>query len=196
MCIKIRQAKSALKKDFPRLKRRYKKRIYLEDELRTGTSTECNQRWAAKGHRPVCKVKLGYEFTYLYAAIAPASGKLIALLLPDMSKASFALFVEHFKKETKAAHGNHKVLLIADGAGAHQPSVCEQRGIAFEKLPTGCPELNPAERFFEELRKEMSNRVFDTIRQVENYLCRLLRKYFDHPETLVQLCHYPYIRDA
>ncbi len=164
--------------------------------MRAGTRTECKQRWAAKGRRPVCKVKLGYEFTYLYAAIAPASGKLIALLLPDMTKDSFSIFIEHFKEETKALHGNHKVVLIADGAGSHQPGVCEQRGIAFEKLPTGCPELNPAERFFEELRKEMSNRVFATIRQVENYLCSILKKYFDHPEKLVQLCHYPYIRDA
>jgi transposase len=168
----------------------------MEDEMRTGTRTECKQRWGPKGHRPVCKVKLGYEFTYLYAAIAPATGKLIALLLPGMTKDSFGLFVDHFKKETKHLHGTHKVVLIADGAGAHQQSVCEQRGIVFEKLPTACPELNPVERFFEEVRKPLSNPVFDTIRQVENQLCRILKNYFTRPDTLVQLCHYPYIRDA
>lgn len=168
----------------------------MQDEMRTGTRTQCKGRWTPKGRRPVCRVKLGYDYTYLYAALAPATGKLIALLLPDMTKQSFALFVEHFRKETKALHRNHKVVLIADGAGAHQKTVCEQSGIAFEKLPTACPELNPVERFFEELRKEMSNRVFDTIRQVENHLCRILKKYFNHPDKLVQLCHYPYISDA
>jgi transposase len=168
----------------------------MQDEMRSGTRTECKKRWAAKGHRPVCKVKLGYAFTYLYAAIAPATGRLIALLLPDMTKDSFALFVEHFKKQTKAVHGNHKVVLVADGAGSHQLQVCEQRGIAFEKLPRGCPELNPVERFFEELRKQLSNQVFKTIRKVENCLCRILKTYFNHPHTLVKLCHYPYIRDA
>lgn len=168
----------------------------MQDEMRSGTRTECKRRWTAKGHRPVCKVKLGYAFTYLYAAIAPATGKLIALLLPDMTKASFALFVEHFRKETKALHGSHPVVLVADGAGSHQPQVCQQWGIAFERLPTACPELNPVERFFEELRKELSNQVFATIRQVENCLCRILRKYFEHPQTLVQLCCYPYIRHA
>ncbi len=109
MSIKTRPEKSGLKKTFPHLKRRYKRRIYLQDEMRSGTRTECKKRWAAKGHRPVCKVKLGYEFTYLYVAVNPATGKLIALLLPDMTKASFALFVEHFKKQTKAVHGNHNV---------------------------------------------------------------------------------------
>lgn len=71
-----------------------------------------------------------------------------------------------------------------------------QGGIALEKRSTACPELNAAQRFFEELRKELSNRVFDTIRKVENCLCKLLKKYFGHPETLVQLCRYPYICDA
>ena len=168
----------------------------MQDEMRTGTRTECKRRYAPRGHRPVCKVKLGYAFSYLYAAIAPATGKFIALLLPDMTKASFSIFVDHFKKETKALHGSHKVVLIADKAGSHQNSVCAQRGIAFELLPTACPELNPVERFFEELRKELSNHVFDTIRRLENYLCKILKKYFDHPEALVQLCRYPYIRDA
>lgn len=168
----------------------------MQDEMRTGTRTESGSRWTPKGHRPVCKVKLGYEFCYLYAAIAPASGKLIALLLPDMTKASFSIFMDYFKKQTQALHGPNKVVLIADKAGAHQQSICEQRGIAFEPLPTGCPELNPVERFFEELRKELSNRIFDTIRPLENYLCKILRKYFDQPKILVQLCNYPYIRDA
>jgi transposase len=168
----------------------------MHDEMRTGTRTELKKRWTPKGHRPVCKVKLGYQFCYLYAAIAPATGKLIALLLPDMTKECFRLFVEHFKRQTRALHGTHKVVLIADKAGSHQKSICEQNGIAFEPLPTACPELNPVERFFEELRRDLSNRVFTSITTLENYLCKILKKYFDRPETLVQLCYYPYIRDA
>ena len=97
--------------------------------------------------------------------------------------------------KTKAIHGHHKVVLICDKAGSHQKKVGEQRGIALEPLPTACPELNPVERFFEELRKELSNRIFATIRKLEHYLCQILKKYFDHPEVLVQLCRYPYIRD-
>lgn len=164
--------------------------------MRAGTRTQCKRRYAPSGHRPVCKVKLGYAFTYLYAAIAPATGTLIALLLPDMTKASFTIFMDYFREQTRALHGTHKVVLIADGAGAHQREVCEQRGIAFEQLPTACPELNPVERFFQELRKELSNCVFGTIRQVEHYLCKILNKYFDNPDALVQLCHYPYIKNA
>lgn len=64
------------------LKGRFGRRIYMQDEMRAGTRTELKKRWTPKGHRPVGKVRLGYRFCYLYAAIAPATGKLIALLLP------------------------------------------------------------------------------------------------------------------
>jgi hypothetical protein len=39
----------------------------------------------------------GYEFTYIYAALAPAYGHLIVLLLADMTGASFQLFLRFFE---------------------------------------------------------------------------------------------------
>lgn len=137
----------------------------------------------------MCKVKPGYGFTYLYAAVNPATGRPIALLLSDMTKPSFSLFMDCFQEQAKAVHGTHNV--VADGAGSPQKEVCEERGIAFEKLPTACPELNPVERFFEELRKALSDQVFAFMRKVENCLCRILGKYCDPPQTLVQLCFFP-----
>jgi transposase len=55
--------------------------------------------------------------------------------------------MDHFREKTKILHGTHPAVLIADKAGCHQKRVCEQRGIALEHLPRGCPELNPVERF-------------------------------------------------
>jgi len=77
---KDHKGEQRFKKTLPALKQLYGKRIYMMDEMRSGTRTQHKRRWTPKGHRPVCKVKLGYEFTYLYAAMAPATGKLIALL--------------------------------------------------------------------------------------------------------------------
>ena len=164
--------------------------------MRSGTRSQSKRRWTPCGHRPVCKVKLGYEFTYLYCALAPATGELMALLLPEMTKQCFEVFMDHFQQRTKALHGHHRVLLLADRAGAHQRQVCEQRGIAIMHLPRGCPELNPVERFFEELRKELADHIFDNLRQVEVHLSRVLKKYWKHPELIIQLCHYPYMRTS
>lgn len=188
------RGRKRLKKNIPLLLDSYAQRYYFEDEMRSGTRTQTKRRWTPLRHRPVCRVKLGYEFCYLYTAIAPASGHLLALLLPEMTKACFEVFMDHFKEQTQKLYTDKPVLLIADQAGSHQSAICEQRGISFVPLPTACPELNPVERFFAELRKELSNKVFDTIEQVEDYLSEILKKYWDHPEALVQLCHYPYLR--
>jgi transposase len=180
----------------PVLKRSYEERVFFEDEMRAGTRTESKRRWTPCGHRPVCKVKLGYEFCYLYAAIAPECGHLLALLLPEMTKECFELFMDFFRKETVKLYGELPVLLLTDQAGSHQREVMVQRGIAWEPIPTACPELNPVERFFEEVRKDLSNMVFENIKQVEDCLSASLKKFWDNPKAIIQLCNFPYIRST
>lgn len=85
--------------------------------------------------------------------------------------------------------------MIVDGAGSHQADLIENRPrIDMVKLPPYCPELNPVERFFEELRKWMSNKVYDTIEQVEQDIEQVLAQYYNNPDKVKQLTLYPYIR--
>lgn len=165
--------------------------------MRSGTRSACKVKWTPKGQRPLCKLKLGYEYCYLYSAINAYRGDLFSLILPDMTKESFTLFNQHFCSylDTLYPKGQRpSVLLIADGAGAHQRSICEQCGIRLQKIPPASPELNPVERFFEELRKELANQIFDTLEDVELYLSAVLNKYYQNPKAIVQLTQYPYIR--
>ncbi len=162
--------------------------------MRSGTRTELKRRWAPKKHRPVRKVKIGYKFLYLYAALNPCNGHLVALLLPNMTKECFAVFMRHFSGETRQEYGDKRVLMIADGATDHQQSAICSDLVEPKKLPTACPELNPAERFFEQLRAELSNEVFETLDSVELFLCEILRKYFDQPKLVSSLTNFPYMR--
>src|SRR5438309_4375312 len=172
--------------------------------MRSGTRSQCKRRWTPRGHRPKCRMKLGYEYCYLYAALNPYTGSLFSLILPDMTKDSFGVFTQHFSScldqlyPPDPANGKHhehrnKVLLIADGAGAHLEELCTDHGFAFKKLPAASPELNPVERFFEELRKELADHVFDTIEQVEEHLTTILQKYYQNPQVIMRLTQFPYI---
>lgn len=168
--------------------------------MRSGTRSECKRRWTPRGYRPTCKLKLGYEYLYLYAAINPYSGQLFSLLLPDMTKDSFALFNAQFCRWLNEVYGvdekgarKQAVVLIADGAGAHQRRICEACNIKLAKLPPASPELNPVERFFQELRKELANHIFDTIEAVEDFLIRILKKYYDNSQSIISITQYPYI---
>lgn len=162
--------------------------------MRSGTRSECKRRYREKGSRPVCKMKLGYEYCYLYAALQPFEGQLISLILPDMTKESFTLFMDYFYKETELLYGkDHKVLLFTDGAGAHQPTAVAHSNIILQKLPVASPELNPVERFFEELRKALSNQVFDSIETLQDKLCEVLKQYYQNPTAVISLTNYPYL---
>src|SRR4051812_23082687 len=93
-------------------------------------------------HRPVCKVKLGYEFTYLYAALVPGSGALIALLLPDMTGDSFSVFFHFFEMQVQQLYTHGKILLIPDQAAAHWYKAAKNSRVVLYYLPVASPELN------------------------------------------------------
>ena len=159
--------------------------------MRYGTRTALKRRWTPVGQRPECRVKIAYEFGYLYCAICPFTGDLFALLLPSMKKECFEIFLKEFERQLSPGA---ETLLILDGAGSHQPAVMgENSGLKLQKLPAACPELNPVERFFQELRKELSNQVFETIARIEQKIQELLGKYWSEPNLVVRLTRYPYI---
>ena len=145
-------------------------------------------------------MKIGYEYGYLYCALSPPAGDLFCLLLPSMEKVCFEKFVTEFEaylKRQEPADTEQTVLLILDGAGCHQENVlvAESR-LRIEKLPPACPELNPVERFFEEVRKELANQVFEDIQAVETKLTEILKKYWEKPAIIKQLTLFPYINTS
>ena len=159
--------------------------------MRSGTRTEVKRRWTPCGHRPCCKIRIGYEYTYLYAALNPYDGHLIALLLPTMQKVCFEVFMDYFAEQVALKHGTARALLIADGAASHQMDAIKSDTVDMVRLPRACPELNPAERFFQALRPQMSNQVFETIEQVEDHLCVILKQYFEQPAVVMSLASFP-----
>ena len=162
------------------------------DQMRYGTRTHCKRRWSRQGRRPLCQVKLGYEWGYLYVALCPYSGDLFAIYFSHLDKACFSVFLQHLQHHL-TEKGISKVLLIGDGATAHTAQDWSTYRIDWQKLPTACPELNPVERLFEELRKPTANQVFANRQQVEDCLARLLTGYLQQPEKVSKLTFYPYL---
>lgn len=162
--------------------------------MRYGTRTHARRRWSRQGRRPVCPVKLGYEWGYLYVALCPFSGDVFPMLLSHLDKECFSAFARQLEEHVKEA-GIEKVLLIGDGASAHTSQQWpEYRRLDWVKLPTACPELNPVERFFEELRKGTANRVWESKQQLEEYLQRLVLNCINAPDAVVKLTLYDYMK--
>lgn len=162
--------------------------------MRYGTRTQLKKRWTPTAHRPICRMKIAYEFGYLYCAICPLSGDLFALLLPSMKKECFEIFVREFQKHLQE---DEETLMILDGAGSHQENALgENSCLHLQRLPAACPELNPVERFFQELRKQLANQIFETIEAIEEKIQELLETYWREPKLIIRLTCYPYINTS
>ena len=145
-------------------------------------------RWCPRGVRPPWIVHDRDEWLWLYAAVEPATGQSLFLLLPRVTKAWFQLFLEAFGRET----AGERVGLVLDGSGSHRSAIPWPEHVMPVPLPPYNPELNPAEQIFRVLRPKLSNRIFATLAELEEELTRHLRPYWDDPALLQRLTNYPW----
>lgn len=155
------------------------------------------KKWTPCAIRPTWKVKIGYQYVYLYVALNPFTGDLFALILPRLNAMMFQIFLDHFMEHYHCKYPERRdqvVLMIADQCPAHTAKKVEwPRNLQLEELPPYSPELNPAERFFEEMRKVLADEIFENLDEVEEALAAALRPYWANPQAVVQLALYPWM---
>ena len=108
------------------------------------------------------------------------NGHLITAFLPDMSQKSYQAFLDHLESEIA-----EDILLVRDKAPSHLAKTLNvPPTIELHELPPYNPELNPAERFFEELRPFLANGIFESLEALEDAIIELLRTYWENPKIL------------
>ncbi len=164
--------------------------LWAEDEARLGLKPVMRRVWAPVGNRPVARFKRGYKWTYLYGFVRPESGKVYWLILPTVNVELFSMALKEFAKEVRAGE-NKRVLLVLDQAGWHTSGEVEvPQGIHLEFLPTGSPELQPAERLWPLTNEALANRLFERISEIEDALVERCVELLDQPETIRNLTDY------
>ena len=63
------------------------------DEARVGQKGRLCHRWWRKGQRPPGRCDKRFEWAYIFAAIEPATGTDVALVLPEATTATMSLFL-------------------------------------------------------------------------------------------------------
>ena len=82
---------------------------------------------------------------------------------------------------------------MADGARAHKADLFTGTHMTFSKLPPACPELNPVERVFKEVRRGLKHRVFATLLEAQERVTAILQSLFNSRKMIVDLACFPYI---
>ena len=137
-----------------------KVRVFLMDEARFGQQGTLTNMWAKRGSRPTAVKQTRYEWVYLYAAVEPATGDSVALLLPVVNIMAFEMFLKELS--AKLQPDEHAVLIM-DQAGWHtSPRVNMPANITVLPLPPYSPELNPVENLWHYIKSHhMSNRAYE-----------------------------------
>ena len=136
-------------------------------------------------------VKIGHENTDLYLTLCPFTGCGFAAFLPKLNGAYFDWFIKEIRLHLPA-----KSLFIADGATAHKKGSFATEQLVFERLPAACPELNPVKRFFKEVRRRLTFRVFASLEEAQGCIEGIVEELFEDSGKVVSLTCFPYISDT
>jgi transposase len=138
-------------------------------------------------------VRRSYKWTYLYAAVDPTTGESFCMYLPGMDDGCLELFL----KELSETYPKHHLIVVLDGAPSHRSEqIGYPENISLLMLPPYSPELDPAERWFQEFRRKLSDSTFETVAVLQEALTQTLVPYWENPGLLKRLTGYSWWIEA
>jgi transposase len=167
--------------------------LWFMDEARVGQRGRLCHRWWLRGRRPPGRCDGRFAWAYLFAAVEPATGADVALVLPEATTAAMRLFLAEFSR--RLPDDTHAVLVL-DGAGWHGAGALEvPANVTLVPLPPYAPELNPVERVWLYLRERfLSLRVFKDYRAIVDTCCAAWNRLVAEPDRLRSLCDQPWLK--
>jgi hypothetical protein len=119
--------------------------LLCTDEHRIGLKPATRRVWAPRGQRPTALGHHRYEWLYVTAFVAPATGESRWYVGNGVSKPLFERLLAAFAHEAGAGPDRTLILLL-DGAGWHtEAGLRVPDGLRLVYLPPDTPELQPAD---------------------------------------------------
>lgn len=157
--------------------------VLLADELRLGLRGQVRRVLAPRGVKPVQRLQIEYRWSYLLLAVDPRAG--------GLRWAWLARFRQDELRPVLAGWG--PVAVVWDGAGPHRGK--RLRDLPGERvfLPAYSPELNPAERVLEEIRRRVEGRVYATLADKQAEVDAFLQELAADPGRVRRLCGWDWV---
>jgi len=162
-------------------------RVWVLDEHRYGLLPVIRRVWGRRGVRVHAPYATHYQWGYLHEALevdGAHAGEL--LFTPAIDREIHALFLRQIADSDPAALH----VVMADQAGFHLPADDGRlpANLRLLPLPPYCPELNPVERFGGLLKAAVANRLYPTLRRLEDHLAAAARPW-STPAAVSSLIH-------
>jgi hypothetical protein len=165
-------------------------RIGFGDELRLGLRGTTRRVWGRRGIKVRQRLQLKYEWRYLFAAVDGQAGRIWWNWVPSMKAEALWPTIAGIQ-EMDLLDG-----LVWDNAPSHRDDEITDLDLAFVGLPAYSPELNPAERLFEEIRRRFEGTVYASLDAKVGDVQAFLEEWDADPPRVRRLCGWDWITDA
>jgi transposase len=131
------------------------------------------------------------ETTWVDGCVDPIKGDSFFLLLPSLISALMQLFLDTFA----AAHKDTVTILLRDNSSTQKAKTLRiSANVALVFQPPFCPELNPAERVWDDMRSKRAWHQTTSLDNLEELLVNQVNAYTS--TALQSLTGYPSLVDA
>lgn len=166
-------------------------RYLCQDETRFGLKTIPGRLITARGVKPMGETQWKRDCFWLYGVVEPLSGFSFFYEFSHLDRTCFQKFLDLLALEL----GDDIALIQVDQATAHTANdLVWPSNIILTFQPPGSPELNPIERFWLFLKKQLAWQNCPTLEELRKLLSSKLDAIAS--ETIASLTSYNFILEA
>ena len=157
-------------------------RVWHCDEMRFGLWGQVRRRWGLKGVKIIQRLQIAFRWSYLVLGVV--RGAIRWGWSQGMKQPQLTPVLEEWPVDG----------VVWDGASSHRGKLMGQLGFARIFLPSYSPELNPAERVFEEVRRHIEGQVYPSLDAKRSAIDHLLRQLRSDKNRLRRLIGWDWIQ--
>ena len=162
--------------------------LYFQDESRFGLFTRNGKSVTAISVKPICTFQQVFKSTWLSGAFSPITGDHFQLILPHCNADNFQVFLNDFSKENPK---ELKIMVLDNGRFHKAKKLIIPENIVLVFLPPYSPELNPAEKMWAKYKREFSNKFYNSLEDVEDFITNVVKA--TSKKEVMSICGYSYV---
>lgn len=166
-------------------------KLYFQDESRFGLMTVLRRAITLAGVKPIGAYQHRFIYRYCFGLVEPLQGDHFFVTAPQANTVFFEFLLQEFAQHQPEVF---KIIFL-DRAGYHLAKALKiPDNIRLLYLPSSNPELNPIERFWQDMKKQVAFKNFLDEPELEEWIKQTIRAYTN--EQISSLTAYPYIQQA
>ena len=181
----LKQYVATIKPEYARI------RYFAQDESRFGLKTIIGRLITSLGVKPLGTWQWQFKAFGLYGAVEPTTGEQFFLQFTHVDSDCYQLFLDQF---SPAYPDTLNVLQVDNGAFHKAKTLVIPDNIILLFQPPYCPELNPIERLWQHLKKDLRWGLFKNLTQLQTQVDKLIAELV--PETVASVTGFRFIVDA